>query len=427
MSKIIRNNFFYIGLFSVVILIIAFFILPDFLPATFVNIPVNDLADATTSIIVPEEPVIVSKVVKHQKLPEAVKGIYMTACVAGTPSFRAKLMKLVNETELNSIIIDIKDYSGTISFNIDKPTFIDNVGGGCKASDMAEFIETLHDVGIYVIGRITAFQDPYITKIHPEWAVKKNSDKSIIWKDRKGISFADAGNKEMWQYLADLGMASYEIGFDEINYDYIRFPSDGDMKDIYFPSSEIIWAIEKTKIKPDVVIASTTATSTPARPKPQVSNKSLVLNMFFEYLHNYFKDTNVIISADLFGMTATNYDDLNIGQILENALLNFDFVAPMVYPSHYPVNFMGYKSVAEVNAHPYDIVNYSMKIAVERAKEIGVNPLKLRPWLQDNDYPVPYTPAMVRAQMQATYDAGLTSWMLWDAGNTYTQSALLVK
>ena len=99
----------------------------------------------------------------------------------------------------------------------------------------------------------------------------------------------------------------------------------------------------------------------------------------------------------------------------------------MVYPSHYPVGFLGYKSVAEVNAHPYDIVNYSMKIAVKRLIAIGESPLKLRPWLQDNDYPVHYTPVMVRAQITATYDVGLTSWMLWDAANTYTQSALLVE
>jgi hypothetical protein len=126
-------------------------------------------------------------------------------------------------------------------------------------------------------------------------------------------------------------------------------------------------------------------------------------------------------------MTATNYDDLNIGQILEDAAPYFDFIAPMVYPSHYPVGFLNYKSVAEVNANGYNIVNYSMKIAAERLVKIGESPLKLRPWLQDNDYPVHYTPAMVREQIQATYDAGLTSWMLWDAGNTYTQSALLVE
>jgi hypothetical protein len=338
----------------------------------------------------------------------------MTACVAGTPSFRAKLLKLANETEINSIMIDVKDYTGTISFDTDHPSFVNNAGTGCKVRDMEEFIETLHDNDIYVIARITAFQDPYLAKIYPDWSVKKNSDKNINWKDRKGISYIDAGNKEMWKYLVDLGKESYAIGFDEINYDYIRFPSDGDMKDIYFPWSNDI--LISNIAKPAI------GTSTPA----VKGGKSIVMRSFFEYLHENFKDTGIIISADLFGMTATNYDDLNIGQILEDAGPYFDFIAPMVYPSHYPVGFLGYKSVAEVNANGYEIVNYSMKIAADRLIAIGESPLKLRPWLQDNDYPVHYTPAMVRGQIQATYDAGLTSWMLWDAGNTYTQSALFI-
>ena len=419
MLRIIHNKYFYIGSTAIAILVLVFFILPTLLPANFSfdlktnsNEANNGLVSSTTTNNTASTSEVIKKVVSHIKTPEAVKGIYMTACVAGTPSFRAKLLKLVNETEINTIIIDVKDYTGTVSFAIDHPSFVDNGGTGCKVKDMVDFVETLHKNNIYVIARITAFQDPYITKLHPEWAVKKNSDRSIIWKDRKGISFADAGNKEMWKYLVDLGMESYKAGFDEINYDYIRFPSDGDMKDIYFPASD---AVLKANIAAPAI-----GTSTPA----VKSGKSIVLRSFFEYLHENFGPAGIPISADLFGMTATNYDDLNIGQVLEDAAPNFDFIAPMVYPSHYPTGFNGYK---DVNAHPYDIVNYSMAIAAKRLTAIGESTLKLRPWLQDNDYPVPYTPAMVRAQITATYDAGLTSWMLWDAGNTYTQSALFAQ
>ncbi|OHA45993.1 MAG: hypothetical protein A2541_00390 [Candidatus Taylorbacteria bacterium RIFOXYD2_FULL_36_9] len=405
MLKIIHNKYFYVGFFFLLILVLTFFVLPNFLPVIFVSGPRIDLASvaSTSSTTIPEIPFAIKKVITHIKTPEAVKGIYMTACVAGTPSFRAKLVKLINETELNSVIIDIKDYTGTISFKIDSSEFKDNTGGGCKVSDMVDFIETLHQNNIYVIGRITAFQDPYLARVYPDWAVKKNTDKSINWKDRKGISYIDAGNKEMWLYLVNLGKESYANGFDEINFDYIRFPSDGDMSDIYFPWSN------------NILVANATST---------VSGKSKVMKSFFEYLHENFEPAGIPISADFFGMTATNYDDLNIGQVLEDAIPNFDYIAPMVYPSHYPVGFLGYKSVAEVNAHPYEIVNYSMNIAANRLMVASSTPLKLRPWLQDNDYPVPYTPAMVRAQIQATYDSGLTSWMLWDAGNTYTQSAL---
>ena len=429
MLKTIHNNFFYIGLLSLAVLVLAFFILPSYLPVDFFDSR-NNLASLITSIAstTPEEPVLPEvKAVAHLDTPEAVKGIYMTACVAGTPSFRAKLLKLAQETEINSIVIDVKDYTGTISFEIANPEFKDNAGTGCKVADMADFVKTLHDNGIYVIARITAFQDPYMAKINPDWAVKKNSDKTVNWKDGKGISYIDAGNKEMWKYLVDLGKESYAIGFDEINYDYIRFPSDGNMKDIYYPWSN------------DTLTANARNT---------VSGKSIVIREFFEYLYENFEPAGIPISADLFGMTTTNTDDLNIGQVLEDAAPNFDYICPMVYPSHYPVGYLGYKTVAEVNAHPYEIVEYSMAIAVKRLKALVepttitiasttasttdtiVIPAKydkvaeLRPWLQDNDYPVPYTPEMVRAQIQATYDTGLDSWMLWDAGNTYTQAAL---
>ena len=120
-------------------------------------------------------------------------------------------------------------------------------------------------------------------------------------------------------------------------------------------------------------------------------------------------------------MTTTNTDDLNIGQVLEKAAPYFDYISPMVYPSHYPPNFNGWK---DPNKVPYEIVYFSMSEAAKRLTAASSTPAKLRPWLQDNDYPVPYTPAMVRAQIQATYDAGLTSWMLWDVGNTYTREAL---
>ena len=127
------------------------------------------------------------------------------------------------------------------------------------------------------------------------------------------------------------------------------------------------------------------------------------------------------LSIDLFGMTTTNTDDLNIGQNLENALKYFDYVSPMVYPSHYPKGFNGYANPA---AKPYEIVKFSMNSAVERAVKASTTPLKLRPWLQDFNLGATYDAPMVRAQIQATYDSHLNSWMLWNASNRYTIKAL---
>ncbi|MEK7575765.1 MAG: putative glycoside hydrolase, partial [Patescibacteria group bacterium] len=318
----------------------------------------------------------------HIAVPEVVKGIYMTSCVASMPSWREKLVKIADETEINSIIIDIKDYTGTISFKSDN-SLLETGGKGCVVSDMAEFVDSLHKKNIYAIARITVFQDPYYTNKRPDMAIKKASDKTI-WKDRKGLSFIDVGAKEYWDYIVALAEESYtKIGFDELNFDYIRFPSDGDMKNIYYTFSND-------------------------------REKADVLKDFFSYLHDKLEGTGVIMSADLFGMTTTNKDDLNIGQILEYAEPYFDYIAPMVYPSHYPSGFKNYKNV---NAHPYEIVKFSMDEASKRLIAASSTPDKLRPWLQDFDYPVTYTADMVRKQKQAVYDAGLSSWMLWDPAN----------
>ena len=357
----------------------------SFIPGEFYR--VTDNATTTVTAIVADT----LPPVTHIQTPEPLKAIYVTACVAGTPSWRTRLAELVKTTELNALIIDIKDYSGTVSFKSKSPLLKDHAGTGCRTNDMREFIETLHRDNIYVIGRITVFQDPYYTKLHPELAVKKLSD-DTMWKDYKGLSFIDVGAKAFWEYIATLAKESYAIGFDELNFDYVRFPSDGNMKDI-----DYTWSRGKTKAD--------------------------ALEEFFVYLHDELKvKNNIPISADLFGMTTTNTDDLNIGQVLERTLPYFDGVYPMVYPSHYPKGFNGWSNP---NDHVYDVVHFSMSRAVERANRATTSPLKLRPWIQDFDYGGNYGATEVRAQIQATYDSGLTSWLIWDPGNKYTVEALL--
>lgn len=360
-----------------------------------------------------ETPNVVKEKVVHLKTPEPLKSIYMTSCVVGTKDFRASLVKVVDETEINSLVIDIKDFSGTLSYEPTNPSLKHAwQASKCGTKDMKEFISSLHAKGIYVIGRITVFQDPHYTKLHPELAVKSLAT-GLPWKDKKGLNFLDVGGTQTWEYTVAIAKDAYDIGFDELNFDYIRFPSDGNMKD-----------------------ASYTLTT---------GSKVDQLEKFFQYLQSEMKDTGAITSADLFGMTTTNYDDLNIGQVLERTLPYFDYVAPMVYPSHYPPNFNGWKNP---NLVPYELIYFVMKRGAERAtasttfvktltnERIGtstpalythtpVSRGKLRPWLQDFQYGGTYGPKEVRAQIQATYDAGLTSWMLWSPSNKYTQSALL--
>lgn len=366
-----------------VIVMLVVYLTSYFFPFKYDQYKTDYVAGARIPLPVPFE-------VTHVKTPDSVKAIYMSSWVAGNKKLRDNLINIIDTTEINSVVIDIKDYTGYVSFAVSDEKLKKFESSERRIPDIKEFLGKLHDKGIYVIGRISSFQDSYLVKTHPQYAV---TDKvGNVWKDRKGISWLDVGAKPVWDYLALIGQESYDVGFDELNFDYIRFPSDGNMVDITFPFS-------------------------------QGKSKSDALKEFFVFIDNTFRPKNIPISADLFGMTTSNNDDLGIGQVLGDALQHFDFVAPMVYPSHYPSNFLGYKSPA---SKPYEVIKYAMDGAVKKAELTTTSPSKLRPWLQDFSIGgVTYTPEMVRAQIQATYDTGLNSWMLWNASNIYTQEALL--
>lgn len=431
--------------------------------------------DSVTGDVI-ERAVDIRPTMVHIAAPEPMKSIYMSQCYASSKNLREKLLKIADETEVNSIIVDIKDYTGTIAFTPTNPTLV--VGGeGCKVRDMPELIAEMHKRGIYVIGRITVFQDPFMVDHHPEWAVKRVSNPDRNWADRKGLGFIDVGAKAYWDYIIALSRDSHEIGFDELNYDYIRFPSDGNMKDaLYTLSEDRNWktrqsSSEKVGTKAEHVERFFIYLTTEMRKEYASRNKHVQKNAAGETVPHL-----PVLSADIFGMTATNEDDLTIGQVLERAVPHFDYVAPMVYPSHYPPGFNGYK---DPNKNVYGVIKYSMDKAVARVKasettveglthvpakeivekEVKNEPArpgkgevtkvkeevlkvrngkqvytkqvypatKLRTWIQDFDYGGDYGPTEVRAQFQATYDAGLTSWMIWSPSNRYTVEALKAK
>ena len=349
---------------------------------TSVNTIHNDI-ESSPSVATPIQ-------IFHLDTPEVLKAVYMTSWVAGIKN-RYKIIDLIDTTEINSVVIDIKDYTGKVAFEVNDPELEKENSSERRITDIREFTNLLHRKNIYVIGRIAVFQDPYFIIKHPELAVRTETDPEKIWRDYKGIAWLDAGSQEVWDYVLAIAKEAYDDGFDEINFDYVRYPSDGNLHDISYP------------------ISGTTP-------------RAEVMKSFFEYVHERLTSEGIKSSVDIFGLTTTEKNDLGIGQVLEDALANFDYVSPMVYPSHYASGAYGYAKPA---IKPYEIVYHSMKRAVERAKAMGVDEKKLRPWLQDFDLGAKYTADMVRAQINATYDSGLDSWMLWDPANTYTRGALM--
>ncbi len=353
--------------------------------------------------------------------PEVIKGIYITGWSAGSASKIDRVIALIKRTELNAVVIDIKDYSGHVSYRTGIPEIeASGAEGEIRIVQPNALIKKLHDNGIYVIARQTVFQDPILAKAHPEWAME-NASTSKTWTDNKGLPWMDAAGKPTWDYNVAVAKDAFARGFDEVNFDYVRFASDGDLGKIKYP----FWD-KKTP-------------------------RSAVIKSFFKYLRENLAGEK--ISADLFGLsTIDTWDDLGIGQVIESAYEYFDYISPMVYPSHYAKGFSGFQNPA---THPYDVVKLSLDKAltristtnkivvgttvvgtttVEQMQEVPKFSSKLRPWLQDFDLGATYDASMVRAQIQATYDALLSTttaksshyagWLLWDPANTYTEGAL---
>ena len=348
----------------------------------------NELNEQEPKEEVQEEPVVIP--ISHIKTPQVVKAIYLSGWVAGTKSIRDKLVKIIDETELNAVVIDIKDSTGRISFKIDDP-LIEEIGSvENRIANIRELTNLLHQKGIYIIGRISVFQDPFLSKLKPEWSIKRLSD-GEVWKDKKGLSFLDPMNQNVRDYTTAIALGSYHLGFDEINFDYIRYPSDGNMKDINYDLKE----------------GETRADN---------------IEDFFVNLSSKMKEIeNIPISADLFGLTTEVIDDMGIGQVWEKAIPHFDYVCPMVYPSHYPAS---YNNFANPALYPYEVITRSLDSAIKKTEAIGQNISKIRPWLQDFDLGAVYTKELVKEQIKATNDLGLSSWMLWDPSNKYTPEAL---
>lgn len=350
--------------------------------------------------------------------PSMVKGLYVSAWSAGSLSRVNYLIDFAKKNGINAMVVDIKDYSGHVSYATGIPEVrAAHADQEIRIAKPNALIAKLHENNIYVIGRVTVFQDPLLAIAHPEWAFK-NKTTGKTWVDSKGLAWMDPATQGVWDYDISIAKNALDRGFDEINFDYVRFASDGTLGNISYPS----WDGKTPRQK--------------------------VIKNFFSYLRSHLVGAK--ISADLFGLSTVNHDDLGIGQVIENAYPYFDYISPMVYPSHYASGFLGFKNPAD---HPYEVINYSLTHAYDRLLAL-INPkatstasstptvstvplspdavAKLRPWIQVFDLGAIYDKSMIMKEIEGASDAFrrttstpdgsayYNGWLLWDPKNDYS-------
>ncbi len=325
--------------------------------------------------------------VSHIQTPSQVHAIYISSWSAGTASSMAHINALLDGGKINAVVIDIKDATGRLSYIPHDPILAASGVGTKRIAHLDTLIQSLHDRHIYVIGRIAVFQDPYWPTVHPEDALQDTTTGNP-WKDKKGLTWLRADNPKVWSYIESVAEDAYAQGFDEVNMDYVRFPTDGALKNI--------------------------DQSTFTLPKQNI------IESFFADLDTILRQKDHIpLSADVFGLTVSAEDDMGIGQKLDLIAAHVDYICPMIYPSHFANGSYGFKNPAD---HPYEVIAKALLDGKAKLTAVNISTTKLRPWLQDFNLGAIYTADMVTAQIKATNDAGITSWLMWDASNKYTSS-----
>lgn len=329
-----------------------------------------------------------------------VKGLYLTGWTVGNMANVKHYIDLANSTEINSYVVDIKDDDGLVGYESSIPE-VREIKAWESKYDVDKVIKAFHDNNIHVIGRVVCFKDPYISSKKPDLAVKNVNGGLFRSRstDGKMITWLNPSNKDSWPYLIAIAKEGIKKGFDEIQFDYIRFPNDGDRKAMDFGNT--------------------------------TEKRYEVIDGFLDYARKEMP--NVTLSADVFGIICESPADTeNIGQNLEFIGKNIDYISPMAYPSHYAVGQIVNKvQFAKPDLDPYGVVYNTLVKAKERISKVDGYKANVRAYLQDftaswlgKGYYQPYGDEQVKQQIKAVNDAGYSEWILWDANNHYSESAL---
>ena len=325
--------------------------------------------------------------------PRVVRGLYVNRWAAlGQRMW--ELIDVAKRTEVNALVIDVKDDRGFVLYRSTVP-LAREIGADTTMPmsyrRLRAVLDTMRTHGIYPIARIVVAKDPLLAEQKLEWSIKRRSDPAQPWLDKNGKPWLDPHQRGVWQYAADLAKEAVNLGFSEVQLDYVRFPDEKRLV------RESVFPLANGRVRAEVI-------------REQLA-----------FTRNELNGTGVPMTIDVFGLTATDTTDMGIGQRWEQFVDQADVVLPMVYPSHFAP---GTYKLANPNAAPHATIDHAMKDAVRRSTGIP-NAAKLVPWYQDFTLGPPrYGVSQVQAQIRAGYDNGIRSWMLWNPGSRYTVAAL---
>jgi hypothetical protein len=315
--------------------------------------------------------------------PFKVEALYLTVYGIASKKLRTAALEAVARNQMNALVIDIKGDRGFIPFKVDIP-LAQEIGAQktILVKDMPALMASLKEKGLYLIARIVVFKDDPLAGAKPQWAVRRKG--GGVFRDREKLRWVDPFRREIWDYNIAIAKVAAELGFDEVQFDYVRFP---DNRGTGF-----------------------------SKPVNQ-DTRTEAITGFLKAAHQALIPYNVMVAADIFGYVCWNTNDTDIGQKIDRALQAVDVVCPMLYPSGYQFGIPNYRNPVK---NPYEIVYLSLKRAQERT---NVNPLRFRPWLQAfRDYAFrggDFKEERMRIQIQAVDKFGSSGWMFWNPRNIY--------
>lgn len=316
--------------------------------------------------------------------PGIVRGLYVNRFAAQSTNRMKQLIQMADETEVNALIIDIKDEFG-LNYESSDPKVQRNAGKAGVIKNLAALLDTLNAHKILAVARIVVFKDSVTARVNPAWNIRK-ADGSP-WRDKKGMLWVNPYNRELWDYNIRVAEEAAKLGFGEIQFDYIRFP-------------------EPYKSLPQQVFPGSNN-----EPKPAA------LAEYLKLARTRLSKLGVRTTADIFGLVTTVPGALEVGQQWEKVAPVTDVLLPMVYPSHYPP---GSFNIPRPNADPYKTIFMAISKAHDRNNKLGLTGERVRPWLQAFTLGKPaYGPEEIREQKRGVYDAGYDGWVLWHPGSKY--------